>query len=279
MPAARQIDVYLLPALVEPAELSGKTVVVVDILRATTTIIQALAAGATQVVPCLEIEDARRIAAELIGPIVLGGERGGEQIPGFDLGNSPAEYRPQTVGGKSVVFTTTNGTRAMLHSRQARRVLLGAFVNFSAVCRELAGEERIAMVCAGTDGHVTREDTLFAGAVVNDLFRSGSIERSRRAEAAGATGGLPASAGSVKGRQAARATVLLNDQAEIAADAWQAAVRLMTDRPLGITLRDSHGGRNLIEIGQENDIDLAAQIDKFDVVPELDVATWRIRLP
>ena len=69
----------------------------------------------------------------------------------------------------------------------------------------------------------------------------------------------------------------LNDQAEIAADAWQTAVRVLTDRPLGIMLRDSRGGRNLIEIGQENDIDLAAQIDKFDIVPELDLAAWRIR--
>ena len=70
----------------------------------------------------------------------------------------------------------------------------------------------------------------------------------------------------------------LNDQALLAADAWQTAVRLLTDRPLGMMLRDSRGGRNLIDTGQENDIDLAAQIDKFDIVPELDLASWRIRL-
>src|SRR5262245_24692560 len=247
MPAARKLDVYLLPALVEPAELAGKVVVVIDVLRATTTIIQALANAATQVIPCLEIEEARRIASEFHGSAVLGGERGGRQIPGFDLGNSPSEYARGVVAGKTVVFTTTNGTRALLRCQQAQRVLIGSFGNFSAVCRELSNEEQAVLLCAGTDGHVTREDTLFAGAVVDDLMRITKL--------------------------------IVNDQGQIAADAWRTAVRLMTDRPLGMTLRDSRGGRNLIEIGQENDIDLAAQIDRFDIVPELDLAAWRIRLP
>ncbi len=265
MPIAGQIDVYLLPTLAEPVELTGKTVVVIDVLRATTTIAHALAAGATEVIPCLEIDEARKIAAEsrhqpeasardqrqpdaqarnLGTNVVLGGERGGLPIAGFDLGNSPAEYTRDRVAGKTVVFTTTNGTRAMQRCRHASRVLIGGFVNFSAICRELSGTAEIALVCAGTDGHVTREDTLLAGAIVDDLFRTKKYE--------------------------------LNDQADIAADAWRTAVRVMTDRPLGLMLRDSRGGRNLIETGQENDIDLAAQMDKFDIVPQLDLSTWRI---
>jgi 2-phosphosulfolactate phosphatase len=247
MPAAGQFDVYLLPDLVEPAALSGKSVVVIDVLRATTTIVHALAAGASQVIPCLEIEEARQIAAKIGEAAILGGERGGQQIPGFDLGNSPAEYSREQVAGKTVVFTTTNGTRALLRCKAARRVLLAAFVNFSAVCREIITSEQTALVCAGTAGEVTREDALLAGAIVDDLVRSKKCR--------------------------------LNDQAEIAADAWRTAVRLLVDRPLGLTLRDSRGGRNLIQIGQENDIDLAAQIDKFDIVPELDLSTWRIRVP
>ena len=247
MPADKQIDVYLLPDLVDPVQLSGQTAVVIDILRATTTILHALAAGAAEVIPCLEIADAKRIAGELRGAAILGGERSGLPIAGFDLGNSPAEYTRDRVAGKSVVFTTTNGTRAMQRCRHAGRVLIGAFVNVSAACRELADQPRVALVCAGTDGHVTREDALLAGAIVDDLCRSTKCQ--------------------------------LNDQAEIAADAWQTAVRVMTDRPLGIMLRESRGGRNLIETGQENDIDLAAQIDKFDIIPQLDLASWRIRLP
>ena len=246
MPNAGQLDVYLLPDLAEPAALAGKTVVVIDVLRATTTIVHALAAGAREVVPCLEVDEARQVAARLGVAAVLGGERGGVAIAGFDVGNSPAEYTRERVGGKTVVFTTTNGTRAMQRCKLAGRVLLGAFVNFSAVCRELAGNDQVALVCAGTDGHVTREDTLLAGAIVDDLARSKKLQ--------------------------------LNDQALLAADAWQTAVRLMTDRPLGLMLRESRGGRNLIDTGQENDIDLAAQMDRFDVVPELDLAAWCVRL-
>jgi 2-phosphosulfolactate phosphatase len=253
----RRIDVYLLPALVEPQQLAGQTVVVIDVLRATTTIIHALAAGAMQVVPCLEVDEARLMAAgQMPGSAVLGGERGGLPIPGFDLGNSPRDYSAARVGGKSVVFTTTNGTRAMLRCKGARRVLIGAFVNLTAVCRELIDEPQITLLCAGTGGHVTREDTLFAGAVVDEL----------------ASGGR-------QSPEANRAPIL-NDQAEIAADAWRSCVRDLTGaNPLGQALRTSRGGRNLIETGQENDIDLAGQIDKFDLVPELDLATWSIRVP
>ena len=246
----RTINVHLLPVLVEPHELAGKTVVVIDVLRATTTIIHALAAGAKEVVPLLEVEEARNLAQKLSPYAVLGGERSGNRIAGFDLGNSPLEYTPATVGGKNLVFTTTNGTRAMLRCKQARRILIASFVNFSAVCRELADEEQIEIVCAGTDGHVTREDTLLAGAIVEDC-RHSQID-----------------------------VLICNDQAEIAADAWRSAVGTLSGRdPLAAALRESRGGRNLIEIGHENDIDLAAQIDRFDIVPELDVSAWRIRLP
>jgi 2-phosphosulfolactate phosphatase len=248
MAVSRQIDVYLLPALVEPQQLSERTVVVIDVLRATTTIIHALAAGATEVVPCLEVDEARLIAAgQFPGSAVLGGERGGLPIPGFDLGNSPCDYSPARVGGKSVIFTTTNGTRAMLRCKAAGRVLIGAFVNLSAICRELTDAPSVVLLCAGTDGHVTREDTLFAGAVADELAR--------------------------------RDLSVLNDQAEIAADTWRSCIRDLTGaNPLGQALRASRGGRNLIETGQENDIDLAAQIDKFDLVPELDLVNWRIRV-
>ena len=244
----RSINVHLLPALVEPHELAGKTVVVIDVLRATTTIIHALAAGAKEVVPLLEVEEAQELARKLAPSAVLGGERGGKRIAGFDLGNSPLEYTPVIVGGKTLVFTTTNGTRAMLRCRQARRILIAGFVNFSAVCRELAEEDVIEIVCAGTDGQVTREDTLLAGAIVEDCRRSQNEGW------------------------------ICNDQAEIAADAWRTAVGTLSGRnPLAAALRESRGGRNLIEIGQENDIDIAAQIDRFDIVPELDIAAWRIR--
>ncbi|WP_254507388.1 2-phosphosulfolactate phosphatase [Anatilimnocola floriformis] len=242
----RSVSVHLLPDLVEPQQLAGKTAVVIDVLRATTTIVTALDSGAREVLPCLEIADARAKAAAAENPL-LGGERSGLKIEGFQLGNSPAEYDARTVRDRSVIFTTTNGTRAMMRCKLAKRVLVAAFVNLSAVCRELASEHEIEIVCAGTDGHVTREDTLLAGAIVDDLSRATDLP------------------------------LKTNDQADIAADAWRSAIGQMTGSSiLSQALRASRGGRNLIEIGHENDIDLAAQIDKFDLVAELDLQTWRI---
>jgi 2-phosphosulfolactate phosphatase len=243
----QQAFVHLMPGLVTPEELAGSTVIVVDILRATTTITYALAAGAVKVLPLLEVDRALGIKSQLGGAAVLGGERGGKKIPGFDLGNSPSEYTRSSVGGKTLVFTTTNGTRALEMCRQSSRVLLGSFANFSAVCREVAELERLDILCAGTDSQITREDVLFAGAVIDDLHRRGG-------------------------------TLLTNDQADIACDAWRAAtLDFSGPKPLSEFLRASTGGRNLIEIGHERDIEIAAQIDKFDVVPELDLAAWEIR--
>ena len=122
-----KLATYFLPTLVGPGELDGETAVVIDLLRASTTICHALAAGATAVVPCLEVEEAKRIDAMLPpGKAILGGEREGVRIPGFDLGNSPDEFRPDTVGGRTVVFTTTNGTRAMNECRRAAQVFIGS---------------------------------------------------------------------------------------------------------------------------------------------------------
>lgn len=252
MPSAR---VHLLPGLITADELAGSNVVVVDILRATTTIVYALAAGVKIVVPLLEVQEAVERKTRLGSAAVLGGERGGKKIPGFDLGNSPVEYTPETVRAKTVLFTTTNGTRAMQMCRQARRVLIGSFANFSAVCREAGKLDRLDILCAGTDGQITREDVLFAGAVIDDLSRQHKPEGP------------------------AKDALQLNDQAEIAADAWRAAAQdFAGPRPLAEFLRACQGGRNLLEIGHERDIEIAAQIDKFDLLAELDLNAWEIRV-
>ena len=244
-----QINVHLLPSLVPAEDLADRTVVLIDVLRATTTIIHALASGAVSILPCGEPDEARQLAGSLSGPVVLGGERGGLPIEGFDLGNSPDEYTPEMVSGKTVVFTTTNGTRAMLHCRSARRVLIGAFVNFSALCHKLATQPAADLVCAGTENQVTREDVLLAGAVVDDVQRRNQDH------------------------------VALNDQAHLAADAWREAVRRLSGSlTLAETLRTSRGGRNMIRLGQQRDIEIAAHIDKFDIVPELETARWQIHL-
>ena len=124
------LSVYALPRLVEPEELAGGAAVVIDVLRAATTIAYALAAGAAQIIPCREISDALALADRFPpDEIVLGGERNGLPIDGFQLGNSPEEYSADRVAGKTVIFTTTNGTRAMAHARAADEVLVAAFVD------------------------------------------------------------------------------------------------------------------------------------------------------
>ncbi|HWB12103.1 MAG TPA: 2-phosphosulfolactate phosphatase [Pirellulales bacterium] len=242
----QSLKAHFLPKLTTPEELAGGAVVVIDVLRATTVIAHALAAGARQVIPCLEVDDALQTAARLPkGEAVLGGERGGLKIDGFDLGNSPDEFTPQSVGGKTLVFTTTNGTRAMMACQQARRVVTGAFVNASAVADSLAGEKNVHLLCAGTRGEVTREDVLCAGLLADRLTPRESSD------------------------------LEINDQLLIARDLWRAffADRDSADATgsLALTLRSTQGGRNLMRLGLEHDIEVAAQMDRFTIVPQLDL--------
>lgn len=242
----KRIDVHLLPDLLGQVDLKGTVAAVIDVLRATTTITHAVASGVRCVVPCLTIEEARDRSSKLPGSL-LGGERGGQKIPGFDLGNSPMEYDRATVEGKTLFFTTTNGTKAMQACRTADQVLVAAFVNLSAVCRELAQHAHVHLICAGTNGEITREDVLLAGAIVDQL-------------------GVDASS-----------DLQCNDQAQIAADAWQVAKTGLTSMGLAQRLRLSRGGRNVLQIGLEDDIDIAATLDKFDLVPQLDTEAWEIK--
>lgn len=250
----RSIQAYFLPALAPADDLAGAAVVVIDVLRATTVIAHALAAGAREVIACLEVEESLRTAAGLPeGEAVLGGERDGLKIDGFDLGNSPAEYNRAAVGGKTLVFTTTNGTKAMRHCRQARRLVLGAFVNATAVVDAVRGEPSLRILCAGTRGEVTREDVLCAGLLADCLLR---------------------------GSDAAGMACEVNDQLLIARGAWQAFRHGLAGddavRGLSAALRDTQGGRNLQRIGLDRDIDAAAQLDRFNLVPRLDLGDWRI---
>src|SRR5207248_508469 len=177
MPGDRDVQVHLLPELIPPGRLAGGLAVVIDVLRATTTIVHALAAGCTAVRPCAEVEEARELAGEMrVGRALLGGERGGLPLPGFDLGNSPQEYTAKLCHGNTLVLTTSNGTRALLRAIEAERVLVAGFVNYSAVCEQLRHDPRpIHIVCAGTEGEVALEDALLAGALVNYLCEAGGV--------------------------------------------------------------------------------------------------------
>lgn len=237
-----ELRVHNLPQQIAAEELSGRTVVVIDLLRATSTICQALASGATEVVPFLEIEETLAAAASDRANVVLGGERHGKRIEGFDLGNSPSEYTRAAVDGKRVCITTTNGTRALAHTRQAARILVGSFLNLSAVAASLGSAPRVDILCAGTDGVESREDILAAGAIVEKLAARDNGEWQ------------------------------LDDGAKRALAEWQSR-----GSDLAVDLRTTPGGANLLEIGMDHDLVDCARIDALSVVPELDIAAWRIR--
>ena len=243
-PERPAVYVHLLPGLIPPGALLGGIAVVIDVLRATTVMIQALASGCEAIAPCGEIEDAFRVAAELPpGSTILGGERQGLPIEGFDLGNSPADYTEDACAGKTLVMTTTNGTRAILASLEADRVLIAAFVNLGETVQALAVNALkvhglpMHLVCAGTDGRVSVEDTLLSGALVSGL----------------ADWDVP----------------LGNDEAVMAASYWRETSHRIGREPLTDFLAQGRGGRRVLELALGADLADAARVDRFPLVAEL----------
>ncbi len=165
------IDVVPKAEAVEPARLRETSVLVVDVLRASTTIVTALANGCLAVVPAAGPLEARR-CAERLGPgVLLAGERRGETIDGFHLGNSPVEMTSERVAGRTIVFTTSNGTRALLATRTAPAVGVAGLVNLGAAAAWARGEGRpVTVLCSGERGHVSLEDHVCAGLLVERLL-------------------------------------------------------------------------------------------------------------
>ncbi|MBI5711753.1 MAG: 2-phosphosulfolactate phosphatase [Candidatus Eisenbacteria bacterium] len=166
-----RVTVLLTPAAGEvPAR---ATAVVVDVLRASTTLTVARRNGAREVLEAATPEEAFAHARGHPGALLCG-ERDGRKIPGFDLGNSPLEYGPETVGGRTLVFASTNGSQALRRAACARRRLLGAFVNADAVARAVADEPEVVIVCSGKLGRFCIEDAAFAGWLAARLAAAGA---------------------------------------------------------------------------------------------------------
>jgi 2-phosphosulfolactate phosphatase len=243
MPRDRDVLVHLLPELAAPGSMVGGVAVVIDVLRAATTMVHALAAGCVCIRPCAEVDEARALAGQgRAGKVLLAGERGGQPIAGFDLGNSPRDFTAKKCKGATLVFTTTNGTRALIRSAEAERVFVAGFVNFSAVCEQLQHDARpVHIVCAGTEGSVALEDTLLAGALVDALCDQEEVR--------------------------------LNDSARLAWDCFENHGRVLAG-----ALEISRGGAILRGLGYDDDIAAAAQIDAFALVPQLRRDPLRVEL-
>jgi 2-phosphosulfolactate phosphatase len=238
-----ELCIHPLPEAIPPAALAGGVVVVIDLLRATTTIVHALANGARAVVPTASVEEARDVSLRWpVSERLLGGERHGVTIEGFDLDNSPFSYAANRVRDKTIIFTTTNGTRAMRWAHQAAEIRVGAFANLSALCHSLRGETRsVHLLCAGTDFRISAEDLLVAGAIAHQV-----------------SDGFDQSA-----------------ETRIFRDYWVA--RGIDDASRLSILRESAGGRNLIELGFDHDIERASLVDLYSMVPRLNGVTGELR--
>jgi 2-phosphosulfolactate phosphatase len=162
-----QIDVILTPSELNDINLSGRSVSVIDVLRATTTMVAALDAGCRDIIPCPSVEEATRLADTLGREnVVLCGERDGNKINGFDLGNSPLEFTEQTVGNKTLLMSTTNGTTVISRAKPASVLSAAGFVNAGAVSGFLAlGGNDVILICSGKLGRFSLEDMLCAGLI------------------------------------------------------------------------------------------------------------------
>jgi 2-phosphosulfolactate phosphatase len=163
------LHVCLSPALLSLYNVEEYIVVIVDIFRATSSICYGIENGAEAIIPVAEIDECLAYRDKQTG-YLLAAERNGEVVAGFDFGNSPFSYTKEKVAGKTVVLTTTNGTQALHLSRSAKKVVIGSFLNLTALCNWLKTQnENILLVCAGWKNNFNLEDTLFSGAVVEQL--------------------------------------------------------------------------------------------------------------
>ena len=231
-----RLDLFFSPIQVKPADTAGRLVAIVDVLRASTTVATALANGAKTVMPLPDADDVITRSKEFHrSAVVLAGEQKMMPIQGFDLGNSPQSFTPEAVKGKTILLTTTNGTRALLGVQGARDIVIASYVNFTAVLTMMkiaaSSNTDIAIICAGEDGGFTLEDAACAGRYVKAIpKRSDPIEMN----------------------DAAAASVLIEKK---------------YGDNIAKVFKESAHGKALQEAGFGDDLAAAAEVDAHPVVP------------
>lgn len=237
-----KIEVFFSPAGVDELNMRGRNVVIIDVLRASTTICTALLNGAREVIPTPDIESATKISANLSSDSrLLGGEREGKKIDGFHLGNSPLEYTPEKVGGKTIIFTTTNGAGAIYKCRYAAMALVGSFVNLSSIVRtmvDIGGTWTI--LCSGEKGAFSAEDAACAGMIISEV----QIEKEVQMDDGGLT-----------------AVILYKN---------------FRRNILGMMKKSEHG-KYLMSIGFSKDLEFCSKIDSVPVIPMVDGTGIKLR--
>jgi 2-phosphosulfolactate phosphatase len=230
-----RLDVFFTPNQVKPTETAGRLVLIVDVLRASTTVATALGNGAKTVIPVEGADEVINRSKEFArSQILLAGEQKMHPIAGFDIGNSPQAFTPAVVEGKTILITTTNGTRTLLGVQNARDIVIASYVNFSAVLAlvKVAASSRtdIAIICAGEEGVFTLEDSACAGRYVRAIPK--------------------------------RADIKTNDAA---------AASMVIEKKYGNNIakvfKESAHGQALESAGFGDDLTAAAEVDSYSVVP------------
>jgi 2-phosphosulfolactate phosphatase len=243
-----QIKVYYSPNHLDELELRDKILVVIDVLRASTTITYAMRAGAREVIPVASVEQAMKIVGNLHSTsTILCGERGGKRVEGFKLGNSPSEYTPEAVDGKVLIISTTNGAVALTKAKYARICYVSSFVNLSATVealRDIPGieNENLHILCSGYDEDFSLEDATCVGMLITKLSTF-----------------FP----EIVFTDGARAA--LSVYAQFGNDIYR-------------TLIESDHGKRLLALGFEEDIRVASELDSVPLVPVLEQAVIKKKL-
>lgn len=231
-----RVELHFTPHQIDELALRNKTVVVIDVLRASTSIAAALYNGAKEVIPVTTVERAVKISGNLFGDHVLrGGERNGKMIEGFNLGNSPFEYTEEKVRGKAIIFSSMNGSLAIEKARFAANVAIGGFVNISLVAQLLKElKQDFVILCAGNDGMFSIEDSVCAGMLVQRLVDDDTLVLS------------------------------LSDAAIAAAMLYKGYSRNLLKM-----VKNSEHGKYLTSIGFADDLPVCAGVDTIPLLPQL----------
>ncbi len=231
-----KIEVFFSPSQVDELFLREKNVIVIDVLRASTTITTAINNGAREIIPVSSIESAVKVSGNLFGDVVLrGGERNGKIIEGFNLGNSPFEYTEEMVKGKSIIFCTTNGSSAMVKARYAKNMAVGGFANVSKVVEFIKEvHEDFYILCAGKQALFCVEDAVCAGMIIKKLTDDPSL------------------------------SLQFNDSANAAQVLYKAAAKNLLKM-----VKTCDHGVYLTEIGFADDLKICVDVDSIPILPQL----------
>ncbi|WP_408956035.1 2-phosphosulfolactate phosphatase [Natroniella sp. ANB-PHB2] len=213
-----KVDLIFSANEIQSKDAKDKTVVVIDTLRASSTIITALARGCRKVIPVSEIKVARRLSGKFKGNSLLAGERQGTKIEGFDLGNSPRDYISKKVRDKVIILTTTNGTKCFEPLTEAKKILVASLLNIEQVSTELKSKKEVLFCCAGVVGQFALDDFITAGKILAELITEVEVN--------------------------------LSDRALVAYQTY-----VQNENNIVTILKRSKSGKNLIELGKEDDID------------------------